>query len=440
MKERINTGNYEAWLLDRLEGNLTPDQEAMLDAFLAAHPELDPGHDDLPRLEQPHARLPRMTKDALKRGLPPMAAVNDANIDDHLIARLEGDLAPAAVEALRIYLLHHPEHRKAERLYDLTKLVPEAIAFAEKRTLGRELPPLGRPDRFNIDDFLIARLEGDLDVEQMKALEAFLSAHPEHQLAGRLYASSKVVPVPVVFEGKQGLKKGGKVVAIGAARTSWTPLLRRAAVVAVLIALGAWLMLRGPVDEERLAGRDEVHGTQEERTPDTDEQQNDAVKELVPEARQEAPVLAQEKSLPLPSSANGVQDEAERNTIAREVAPALLAVYRAGVRVDHDMTREPVAAVVPEVGISAWVDDALAEEQGTDILDVFAGLFRRRVLNEEAEELRPFDRDDAVAVVDKGLKKLGGEDAGLDVERNTSGRWRRFNLQLGPSLGVSASR
>ena len=52
MKERIDHSNYEAWLLDRLEGNLTPAQEQELDAFLAAHPELDPGLDELPTLDQ----------------------------------------------------------------------------------------------------------------------------------------------------------------------------------------------------------------------------------------------------------------------------------------------------------------------------------------------------------------------------------------------------
>ena len=31
---------YEAWLLDRIEGNLTPEQERQLDAFLAANPDL----------------------------------------------------------------------------------------------------------------------------------------------------------------------------------------------------------------------------------------------------------------------------------------------------------------------------------------------------------------------------------------------------------------
>ena len=37
MNERIDHTNYEAWLLDRLEGNLSVDQERALDAFLFQH-------------------------------------------------------------------------------------------------------------------------------------------------------------------------------------------------------------------------------------------------------------------------------------------------------------------------------------------------------------------------------------------------------------------
>ena len=40
MSERIGPHNYEAWLLDQLEGQLTAEQERELEAFLIAHPQL----------------------------------------------------------------------------------------------------------------------------------------------------------------------------------------------------------------------------------------------------------------------------------------------------------------------------------------------------------------------------------------------------------------
>ena len=46
----LDRGTYEAWLLDRIEGRLTPAQEHELDAFLAANPDLRAGADALPEV------------------------------------------------------------------------------------------------------------------------------------------------------------------------------------------------------------------------------------------------------------------------------------------------------------------------------------------------------------------------------------------------------
>src|SRR5690606_26342051 len=121
-------------------------------------------------------------KQALKRTLPPIGLPQEP-IDDHLIARLEGDLDPAQTEALRVYLIEHPEHQRAERLYALTKLVPEATGFTAKQELHRTFPPKGLPTRHNLDDFLVARLEGDLNAEQEAALSAWIAADPAAQHA-----------------------------------------------------------------------------------------------------------------------------------------------------------------------------------------------------------------------------------------------------------------
>ena len=62
MTGRIDHNNYEAWLLDRLEGNLTPRQEQQLDAFLAANPGLDPGLGELPTVHADDAPLASWTR------------------------------------------------------------------------------------------------------------------------------------------------------------------------------------------------------------------------------------------------------------------------------------------------------------------------------------------------------------------------------------------
>ena len=135
MNERIDHSNYEAWLLDRLEGNLSAEQERALDAFLLQHPELASALDELPTVGGIEAHLSKLDKESLKRTLPPTGLVAQASLDDQLIARLEGDLDPAQLEALRVYLLDHPEHARSERLFALTKLVPLAMAYAAKNDI-----------------------------------------------------------------------------------------------------------------------------------------------------------------------------------------------------------------------------------------------------------------------------------------------------------------
>ena len=81
MKERIDHSNYEAWLLDRLEGNLSPQDERALDAFLAANPGLDPGQGSLPTLDEFKATLSASAKNGLKRQLPPTGSPSNERLD-----------------------------------------------------------------------------------------------------------------------------------------------------------------------------------------------------------------------------------------------------------------------------------------------------------------------------------------------------------------------
>jgi hypothetical protein len=61
-------------------------------------------------------------------------------------------------------------------------------------------------------------------------------------------------------------------------------------------------------------------------------------------------------------------------------------------------------------------------------------------LDQEAPNARPLDGDDALAAVDRGLRTVGGEHAGIDVARKADGALRSFKLRLGSNLSISASR
>jgi hypothetical protein len=454
VNERIDHSNYEAWLLDRLEGDLSPEQERMLDAFLAANPGLDDERKELPTLDRLDAQLAQADKDALKRHLPPTGMPAEP-IDDFLIARLEGDLDPRQEEALRLYLQDHPEHQRAERIYALTKLVPLAMTYVGKRTLERQLPPLGEPTSHTLDDFLVARLEGGLDPAQELSLSAYLAVHPDAQRQWRLMELARVPANTVVYPAKSDLKKGGKVIAIGATKASWVVRLRVAATVAVLLGLAIWTMVRTPDNAPQLVIEQQEAPSPMHSTGDAtdDTATGPAAQENAVEERTttppSVPVLpTQEHLANAPAAQRNATPAGERHTVIDPLDQApdeQLAQERPVVPVE-EQSRPGSERQIPEAeGIApnaaGGTDDmADAAREGVRLGSFLTGKLRQRVLAGEEADQRPLDKDDLVAAVDKGLKTVGGEDAALVVERTDAGRYNGFHLRLGRNLAITAGR
>ena len=452
MMDRIDLTNYEAWLLDRLEGNLTPQQERDLDAFLAAHPGLDTGPGELPGLHEPAARLSAADKQALKRTLPP-AGLPAEPIDDFLIARLEGDLTAEQQDALRVYLLHHPEHRHAERLYALTKLVPEALRSAGRHALVRQLPPEGIPSRNTLDDFLVARLEGDLTPAQEQALAQLLEQDPGAARAWQLIQRTKVSSGSVVYPEKGALHKGGRVIAWRAARAPWMEPLLRAAAVALLIGLAWWALLPSGGSTDQVA---EVPATE----PTAKEHQQGTVKPVqdegaLPEDAKEE-VLKAAPSPQLAAAKGGVPRTSQRVEAVQPHDPSLPLIPEGGDRqappdLEHvpqpRVAEEPVhpvahveEQVVPTVASAAAPSAMASQASGIPVGTYLANTVRSRVLDPGTRVDGPLGGEDALALVDKGLRTVTGDQAGLDVARDPDGRMRKFELRLGRNLAVTAHR
>lgn len=448
MNGPIDYNNYEAWLLDRLEGNLTPEQERQLEAFLAANPGLDPGLDELPTFDAGDVGLTALDKDALKRELPPIGMPGDP-IDDFLIAQGEGDLSPEQEEALHRYVNERPAHQRDAHLYGLAKVSPSHATLADKHTLYRQLPPTGMPAPHTLDDFLVARLEGDLAPEQERALAEWLQRDAQAAVAWQLMQQTRVMAGTAQYPHKEGLKKGGKVIAIGAARASWAVHLRVAATVAVLLGVGWWSLQRDPGPTPQLITG--ARPTDAQRDVDTAAAQHTAP------PRQDAPMVGDGLS---PAAA--VYDEAllaEADTprpalhapqpmdaaIARESTPARL-TERSALPALLEPARVPLEAVLPdELPVLAYEQEAPGEELadrqgGIPLAGFLAAKLRKRLLDEDDADTRPLDSDDAVAAADLGLRSVAGEQAGLSVRRNEAGRISGIDVRLGRNLALTAGR
>ncbi|HMN05618.1 MAG TPA: hypothetical protein PKD45_07815 [Flavobacteriales bacterium] len=137
---------YEAWLLDHIEGRLTPGQVRALEAFLEANPDLGPEPGPLPAIEASQEEAFR--KEGLYKTFPPKGMPDAAGLDDFLVAHVERDLGPEQEQALKRYLQEDPEAARQARLMALARIGAETMACPGKEGLkkqgGRVVPLWGR--------------------------------------------------------------------------------------------------------------------------------------------------------------------------------------------------------------------------------------------------------------------------------------------------------
>ncbi|WKZ65494.1 MAG: hypothetical protein QY325_12065 [Flavobacteriales bacterium] len=444
MKQRIDHTNYEAWLLDRQEGRLTPAQEHELLVFLLAHPELDQGSEEWPTLDAAADSLHGEEKEALKRTLPPTGAISRATLEDYLVARLEGDLTPAQEEALEQHLMAHPEDARLARLVAATKLVPGYEAFPGRDSLVRELPPKGAVGRHTLEDHLVARLEGDLDPGQESALSAFLEQDEDAAREWLLLQRTRIAPEAIVYPDKSSLKREARVVSLFSVR----PLVRWAAAAAVLAAMvTAWWQVQEP--KQKLAAGPSVSTSIPPITPPSARrQQRSAPIAAQPKAGQEDSQALGTAASPHPEPGTAPASRSERPKAVPEPSPEPAPMIAQeepapiGLREEtRPMGQEALAHEGPIAGPSQAIRLLRpTQPEALPLGQALAATLRERVLEQPSEAGRPLDADDAIAAVDKGLRTLGGDRAGLQVARDAGGRSRSFNLRLGRNLAISARR
>ena len=128
---KITIYNYEAYLLDSMEGNLSVESTSELLLFFENHPELKEDGFELITL-QPHSKI-YTEKEKLKKG-----AVNESNYEDFLIAEVENENDAVTKIALNGFLKNNPKKQREFDFYQKTKLVAPTIFFEEKKSLKKK--------------------------------------------------------------------------------------------------------------------------------------------------------------------------------------------------------------------------------------------------------------------------------------------------------------
>lgn len=134
----LNRHNYEAFLLDLLEGRLSAEEEGKLNKFLKNHPELGTDMPDLALccLEKDEVSFPG--RDQLRKDLPMSGTpLSEANFDLFSIARMEGDLSRSQEEEHQSMVDREPVKLAEWSAWQKTRLVPGQIQYPGKKHLKR---------------------------------------------------------------------------------------------------------------------------------------------------------------------------------------------------------------------------------------------------------------------------------------------------------------
>ncbi len=431
----IDRETYEAWLLDRLEGRLSTEQERALDAFLAANPDLPVDLGELPSIEAGDVSFGDLS--GLKRTYPPQGLPHASRITDFLIAQSEGDLSADQIEALERFLFEYPEHERTARLVAATHVSADPVPVLTKAKLEKHFPPMGMPDRERITDFLIAAGEGDLSKAQDTALATLVASDVVLQREEALVKASRISKEAVAFPEKASLKKtGGRVVPLW---SFGSPVVRYAAAASVVLLLGLawWTLGTGSPSKQ-----EEAHLPQRSVNPNglvtpnapvqRPDHAADAARSTSPEVEQPnqqlpAPMPPAQRSMP-----QGTTPEPMEPALAQQPSPKPAVLNHA------DVPLVPVAQDAPEQ--LATVSPAAARPTAAPartVGELLAAGVRDRVLDQPTNEARSLDGADALALADKGLKSITGGSGAVQVQR--SAKRDRFKIRLGEGLAFSGS-
>jgi hypothetical protein len=139
----VNSNNFEAYMLDYLEGNLDPLLTADLMAFLAENPEFEkylPDYDSSLSLSDTHEYA---QKNELKRGFADLPEITSGNFDEFCIAACEGLLDEKDINRLSDFIAQHSDKQHDFDLYRKVKLQPDTdLQYTGKALLKKNHRPL----------------------------------------------------------------------------------------------------------------------------------------------------------------------------------------------------------------------------------------------------------------------------------------------------------
>lgn len=207
--EKINLNNYEAYFLDYLEGNLSEKEQNDLAVFLNLHPELKAEmEEDFGEVTLVPVEAPFEQKEELKVDEDQLFIHLD-NVDDFIISDLEGLLTNSQKVQLAAFI-HENQLENRVIAYKATVLKANTQEiFKDKNVLKSEAIRLltSGITAANVEDYIIASVEGELSEEETAALTAYVQKQ-ELMATYQAYQSTILkADLSEVYADKASLKK-----------------------------------------------------------------------------------------------------------------------------------------------------------------------------------------------------------------------------------------
>lgn len=141
MAELINRQNYEAYLIDYMDGTLSLELRSEVEDFLRRNPDVEQELDALADMHLSPNDTRFEAKELLRRR-PEAELDNMSEIDYLCIAEFEGIIAPDEAQRLQQLAQHSQQAASTQRIYAATKLKPDLeVVFPNRAALKRNSRP-----------------------------------------------------------------------------------------------------------------------------------------------------------------------------------------------------------------------------------------------------------------------------------------------------------
>lgn len=427
----IGKHNYEAFLLDHMEGNLDAASTKALFAFFETYPELIPEFlDDIESISLEPEHISFKGKNELKH--------IEEELEERVIAYLEGQLKGTEKAEFEKQLQTDPLLQLQLNDYKRTILsVTDDVSFAAKNSLKRTLIP---------EESIIAYSENVLSPTEKVDLDLRLKNDVVAADLLKLYSKVKAqADTTIVFPGKELLKRKPLIVYLN---THWKPLSLAATIV---LLFGLFWMMKGSfvgVDDSKVggalaAGKESTYWKQGSIDTNISSESNDIIapsnnSQYASNNANKAPIKRDTSIRTQDNKNNVVQLPIANNnstnqpidTFKQQENPlAIINLNHNKIAANYYNEKEEEFPVVKSTSLTTkdYVTKKIAEAAWGEEDEVIT----------PANEKKKIKGFDVLALIGKGLKKLGNKKSDAKKIELEEGKGTEYVVTIG---GVSLTR